>query len=171
LKDLDGGRKGKTMAKVSPFLWFEKDAEQAARFYVSLVADSHFGGITTLPSDTPSGPEGSVSVVDFTLAGQAYVAMNAGRLDPFNHAVSFMISCDTQEEIDRIWDAHLKNGGAEQQCGWLKDRWGLYWQITPRVLMEMIRNADRAAAKRATQAMMKMIKLDIAALQKAFDER
>jgi len=159
------------MSKILPFLWYEKEAEQAARFYVSLVPDSHLDSVTVLPSDTPSGPEGSVSVVYFTLAGQAYVAMNAGPLDPFNHAVSFMIYCDTQEEIDRIWDAHLKNGGTEQQCGWLKDRWGLYWQITPRVLMQMIRSTDRAAAKRATQAMMKMVKLDIAALQKAFDGR
>jgi predicted 3-demethylubiquinone-9 3-methyltransferase (glyoxalase superfamily) len=157
------------MSKISPFLWFEKDAEQAARFYVSLLPDSRLDSVAVLPADTPSGPEGSVQVVDFTLAGQPYVAMNAGRLDPFNHAVSFMITCDTQEEIDRIWDAHLKNGGEAQQCGWLKDRWGLYWQITPRVLMEMVRSSDRAAAKRATHAMMKMVKLDIAVLEKAFD--
>lgn len=157
------------MSKISPFLWFDKDAETAARFYVSLLPDSHFDGLTPMPTDTPSGPAGSVQVVDFTLAGQPYVAMNAGPLDPFNHAVSFMILCDSQDEIDGLWDAHLKNGGTEQQCGWLKDRWGLYWQITPRVLMEMMRSPDRAAAKRAADAMMKMVKLDIAALKKAFD--
>ena len=156
------------MSKILPFLWFDKEAEQAARFYVSLLPDSHLDSVTTLPTDTPSGPAGSVQVVDFTLAGQPYVAMNAGRLDPFNHAVSFMIYCDSQGEIDRLWNAHLGNGGTEQQCGWLKDRWGLYWQITPRALMEMMRSSDRAAAKRATEAMMKMVKLDIAALQKAF---
>ena len=157
------------MSKILPFLWFDKEAEQAARFYVSLLPDSHLDSVTALPADTPSGPAGSVQVVDFTLAGQPYVAMNAGRLDPFNHAVSFMIYCDSQEEIDRLWDAHIKNGGTEQQCGWLKDRWGLYWQITPRVLMEMMRSPDRAAARRANEAMLKMVKLDIAMLQKAFD--
>ncbi len=157
------------MSKIAPFLWYEKDAEQAARFYVSLLPDSSFDGITTMPADSPSGPEGSVQVVDFTLAGQQYVAMNAGKLDPFNHAVSFLIYCDNQPEIDRLWKAHLDNGGAEQQCGWLKDRWGLYWQICPRAMLEMMRSRDRAAAKRATLAMMKMVKLDIATLQKAFD--
>jgi predicted 3-demethylubiquinone-9 3-methyltransferase (glyoxalase superfamily) len=156
------------MSKISPFLWFNKEAEQAARFYVSLLPDSRLDGVAAVPADTPSGPEGSVQVVDFTLAGQPYVAMSAGLLDPFNHAVSFMIYCDSQEEIDRLWEAHLRNGGTAQQCGWLKDRWGLYWQITPRALMEMMRSPDRAAAKRATEAMMKMVKLDIAGLQKAF---
>ena len=122
-----------------------------------------------MPADSPSGPEGSVKVLDFTLAGQPYVAMEAGRLDPFNHAVSLLIPCDNQAEIDRLWEAHLNNGGIAQQCGWLKDRWGLYWQITPRVLFEMMRSPDRAAGRRAKEAMMKMEKLDIAALQKAFE--
>jgi len=157
------------MSKTVPFLWFEKEAEAAARFYVSLLADSHLDGVTALPSDTPSGPAGTVKVVDFTLAGQAYVAMEAGKLDPFNHAVSFMILCESQGEIDRVWDAHMKNGGEAQQCGWLKDRWGLYWQITPRALMEMMRSPDRTAAKRVTDAMLKMVKLDLPTLQKAFD--
>ena len=159
------------MPKIAPCLWFEKDAEQAVQFYVSLLPDSRIDGIARLPADTPSGPAESVKLVDFTLAGQPYVAFTGGRLDAFNHAVSLMITCDTQDEIDRLWSAHLKNGGSEQQCGWLKDRWGLYWQITPRVLMEMMRSPDRAAAKRATLAMMKMVKLDIAALQQAFDNR
>ena len=122
-----------------------------------------------MPADSPSGPEGSVKVLDFTLAGQPYVAMEAGRLDPFNHAVSLLIPCDNQAEIDRLWEAHLNNGGIAQQCGWLKDRWGLYWQITPRVLFDMMRSPDRAAGRRAMEAMMKMEKLDIAALQKAFE--
>jgi len=121
-----------------------------------------------MPADSPSGPEGSVKVLDFTLAGQPYVAMEAGRLDPFNHAVSLLIPCDNQAEIDRLWEAHLNNGGIAQQCGWLKDRWGLYWQITPRVLFEMMRSPDRAAGRRAMEAMMKMEKLDIAALERAF---
>ena len=160
---------GKAMSKISPFLWFEKEAEQAVHFYVSLLPQSRFDGVTTMPADSPSGPAGSIKVVDFTLAGQAYVAMEAaGRPGPFNHAVSFLIPCDNQAEIDRLWDAHLKNGGTEQNCGWLQDRWGLYWQITPRLLFEMMRSPDRAAGKRAMEAMMTMNKLDIAGLEKAF---
>lgn len=158
------------MSKISPFLWFEKEAEDAARFYVSLLPDSRLDGVTTMPADSPSGPAGSVKVIDFTLAGQPYVAMEAkDRPDPFNHAVSFLIPCETQDEIDRLWNAHLKNGGKEQACGWLQDRWGIYWQVTPRILFGMMRSPDRAAGKRAMEAMMKMVKLDIAALQRAFD--
>jgi predicted 3-demethylubiquinone-9 3-methyltransferase (glyoxalase superfamily) len=157
------------MTQIIPFLWFEKDAEAAARFYVSLLPNSRLGQISALPVDTPSGPAGSVQVVDFTLAGQSYQAINAGPLDPFNHAVSFMIVCDSQAELDRIWDAHLKNGGNAEQCGWLKDRWGLYWQIIPRRLSEMMKSSDHAASERAAQAMLKMVKLDEAALERAFN--
>jgi predicted 3-demethylubiquinone-9 3-methyltransferase (glyoxalase superfamily) len=154
--------------QVTPFLWFEKDAEKAAAFYTSLLPDSRVESVTALPIDTPSGPAGSVQVVVFTLAGQPYQAMNAGRLDPFNHAVSFMIPCETQEEIDRIWDAHLKNGGKAVQCGWLQDKWGLYWQIVPGNIGELTRSSDREGAKRAAEAMVKMVKFDKAALEKAF---
>jgi predicted 3-demethylubiquinone-9 3-methyltransferase (glyoxalase superfamily) len=158
------------MSKVLPFLWFEKEAETAVGFYVSLLPDSLLDGVTTMPADSPSGPAGSVKVVDFTLGGQPYVAMEAaGRPEPFNHAVSFLIPCDSQAEIDRLWDAHLKNGGVAQQCGWLKDRWGLYWQIAPKAIFQMMRSPDRTAGKRAMEAMMQMVKLDINALQKAFD--
>jgi predicted 3-demethylubiquinone-9 3-methyltransferase (glyoxalase superfamily) len=157
------------MSKVSPFLWFAKEAEEAARFYVSLLPDSRLNNVTTLPADSPAGPAGSIKLVDFTLGGQPYMAMETSPPDSFNHAVSFLIPCDDQAEIDRLWDAHLKNGGTAQQCGWLKDRWGLYWQITPRVLFQMMREPDRAAGKRAMEAMMTMVKLDIATLQKAFD--
>jgi predicted 3-demethylubiquinone-9 3-methyltransferase (glyoxalase superfamily) len=157
------------MTRIVPFLWFEKDAEAAARFYVSLLPDSRLDNVTALPVDTPSGPAGSVQVVDFTLAGQPYQAINAGPLDPFNHAVSFVIQCETQAEIDRIWNAHLENGGTAEQCGWLKDRWGLYWQIVPEGFARMMQAGDKAAAKRAAQAMLKMVKLDMAALQRAFD--
>jgi predicted 3-demethylubiquinone-9 3-methyltransferase (glyoxalase superfamily) len=161
--------KENNMSKISPFLWFEKEAEQAVRFYVSLLPDSRLDGVTTMPADSPSGPAGSVKVVDFTLAGQPYVAMEAAdRPDPFNHAVSLLIPCEDQAEIDRLWDTHLRNGGVAQQCGWLKDRWGFYWQIAPRVLFEMMRSPDRAAGRRAMEAMMTMVKLDIAALEKAF---
>lgn len=157
------------MTQVVPFLWFEKDAEAAARFYVSLLSNSKVTNVSPLPIDTPSGPAGSVQVVDFTLAGQPYQAINAGPLDPFNHAVSFMIVCDNQAELDRIWDAHLKNGGNAEQCGWLKDRWGLYWQVIPKGFDEMMQSPNRAGAKRAAEAMLKMVKLDAAALQRAFD--
>jgi predicted 3-demethylubiquinone-9 3-methyltransferase (glyoxalase superfamily) len=157
------------MTRIVPFLWFEKDAETAARFYVSLLPDSRLDSVSPLPLDTPSGPAGSVQVVDFTLAGQAYQAINAGPLDPFNHAVSFMIECGDQAEIDRLWDAHLKNGGKAEQCGWLKDRWGLYWQIVPSGFSAMMNSPDRVKAKRAAEAMLKMVKFDIAALQRAFD--
>src|ERR1700742_4683007 len=117
------------MTGISPFLWFEKEAEEAARFYVSLLPDSRVDGVTTMPADSPSGPEGSVKVVDFTLAGKPYVAMQAAAgAERFNNAVSFMILCDTQEEIDQLWNSLLKDGGKEQACGWLKDRWGLAWQ-------------------------------------------
>ena len=157
------------MTRIVPFLWFEKDAEAAARFYVSLLPNSRVDRVSPLPVDTPSGPAGSVQVVDFTLAGQPYQAINAGPLDPFNHAVSFMIQCETQGEIDRVWNAHLEHGGKAEQCGWLKDRWGLYWQIVPRGLQEMMQSPDRAGAKRAAQAMLKMAKLDLGALRRAFD--
>lgn len=152
-----------------PFLWFETAAEEAANFYVSLLPGSRVERVTALPADSPSGPAGSVTVVEFTLGGQLYQAMNAGKLDPFNHAVSFMIECETQDEIDRLWDAILKHGGKEQQCGWIRDRWGLCWQIVPKAIFPMYRSSDRAAAKRAAEAMMKMVKFDIAALQRAFD--
>ena len=106
-------------------------------------------------------------MVEFTLQGEPFLAMNAGRHDAFNNAVSFMIQCDTQEEIDRLWNAHLKNGGKEQACGWLTDKWGVSWQITPRALMNAMADPDRAAAKRAMEAMMGMRKIDIAAIERA----
>ncbi|QFI68515.1 3-demethylubiquinone-9 3-methyltransferase [Sinorhizobium alkalisoli] len=107
-------------------------------------------------------------MIEFTLDNQNFIALEAGPLDAFNHAFSIVVECDSQEEIDRIWDAFLGNGGTAEQCGWLKDRWGLSWQIVPRVLGEMMMSADRESAKRATEAMLGMVKLDIAALQRAF---
>jgi predicted 3-demethylubiquinone-9 3-methyltransferase (glyoxalase superfamily) len=153
-----------------PFLWFEKEAEEAVSFYVSLLPNSRIVRVTTMPAESPSGPEGSVKVVDFTLGGQPWQAMTAGgRPAPFTHAVSFMIACETQDEIDRLWNAILGQGGKAQACGWIADRWGLFWQITPRALGGMMASPDRAAAKRAAEAMMQMVKLDLAALQRAFD--
>src|SRR5687767_10120683 len=120
-------------SKITPFLWYAKEAEEAARFYTSIFPDSKIERVTTLPAETPSGPPGSVKVVEFTLFGQPFQAMAAGPLDEFNHSVSFMVSCETQAELDRYWNALLE-GGKGQDCGWLRDRFGLYWQITPAIL-------------------------------------
>jgi predicted 3-demethylubiquinone-9 3-methyltransferase (glyoxalase superfamily) len=155
------------MSGITPFLWFAEKAEEAARFYVSLLPDSRIDHVSTLPAETPSGPPGSVQLVEFTLRGQPFTAMAAGQLDPFNHAISFVIDCDDQAEIDRLWAA-LSAGGQVEACGWLKDRYGVSWQIVPRVLGEMIRDPDRERARRVTEAMLQMVKLDIDALQRAY---
>ena len=153
--------------KITPFLWYAKEAEEAATFYTTIFPDSRVTRVTTMPSESPSGPPGSVKVVDFLLFGQSFTAMSAGPLDPFNHAVSFVVNCDDQKEVDRYWNALLEGGSAEQ-CGWLKDRFGVSWQIVPTVLVEMMADPDRAKAKRATDAMLKMVKLDIATLKAAY---
>jgi predicted 3-demethylubiquinone-9 3-methyltransferase (glyoxalase superfamily) len=155
------------MQKITPFLWYSNEAEEAASFYTSIFPDSRITRVTTLPSDSPSGPAGSVKIVEFVLCGQSFTAMSAGPLDPFNHSVSFTVNCDDQAELDRYWNALLDRGKAEQ-CGWLKDRFGLFWQIVPTVLGKMMADPDRAKGKRAADAMMKMVKIDIAALQAAF---
>jgi predicted 3-demethylubiquinone-9 3-methyltransferase (glyoxalase superfamily) len=155
------------MQKITPFLWYSDEAEQAAAFYASIFADSQVTRVMTMPSDSPSGPAGSVKVVDFVLAGQKFTAMTAGRNDSFNHAVSFVVNCEDQAEVDRYWNALLQDGKPEQ-CGWLKDRFGVSWQIVPTILLEMMSDPDRAKAKRVADAMMKMVKLDIARLKAAF---
>ncbi|WP_085028145.1 VOC family protein [Ensifer aridi] len=156
------------MPKIVSHLWFAKDAGQAVDFYVSVIPNSALSGTTTVPAETPSGPAGSVKVIEFTLGDQNFMALEAGPLDPFNHAFSILVECDSQAEIDRIWDAFLDNGGEPEQCGWLKDRWGLSWQIAPRVLGEMMADPDRERAKRVTEVMLGMVKLDIAALERAY---
>jgi predicted 3-demethylubiquinone-9 3-methyltransferase (glyoxalase superfamily) len=158
------------MSKIVPHLWYSEKAEEAAAFYASLLPDSRVDSVTTLPADTPSGPEGSVQIVEFTLAGQPFMAINAGPLDPFNHAISFMINCATQDEIDRLWDA-LSAGGSIEHCGWLKDRYGVSWQIVPTVLGEMMKDWDRARVRRVAEAMLKMVKLDIDGLKAAYEGR
>ena len=154
------------MQKITPFLWYSREAEEAATFYASIFPDSRVTRVTALPSESPSGPPGSVKIVEFVLFGQQFTAMSAGPLDPFNHAVSFVVSCDDQAELDRYWNALLEGGSAEQ-CGWLRDRFGLSWQIVPTALDGMMAHPDRAAARRASDALMKMVKIDIAALQAA----
>lgn len=156
------------MQRIIPHLWYTEKAAEAAAFYVSIFPDSRVDRVTMVPSDTPSGPAGSVDVVSFTLFGQPFMAIGAGPLDPFNHAVSFMVMCADQAEIDRYWEALLEDGEAEQ-CGWLRDRYGLAWQIVPEEFGEMASSPDAAAAKRASDAMMGMVKLDIAALRAAFE--
>ena len=155
------------MPKIMPCLWYSNEAEEAARFYVSLLPDSRIDGVTALEADSPSGPAGSVKVVEFTLAGRPFMAMSAGPLDPFNHAVSFVIDCEDQAEIDRLWEA-LSQGGTIEQCGWLKDRYGLSWQIVPSALGRMMKDPDRARAGRVAEAMLKMVKLDVAGLEAAY---
>ena len=155
------------MQKIVPHLWYSNQAEEAAAFYASIFPDSGVTRVTGLPADSPSGPPGSVKVVEFVLFGQEFMAISAGPLDPFNHSVSFIVNCANQDEIDRYWNALLE-GGSPEQCGWLKDRYGLSWQIVPTVLGEMMTDPDQAKAARAAQAMMKMIKFDIAGLQAAY---
>jgi predicted 3-demethylubiquinone-9 3-methyltransferase (glyoxalase superfamily) len=158
------------MQKIIPFLWFDGQAEDAARFYVSLFPDSRIDGITRSPADTPSGEAGTVLTVQFTLAGTRFVALNGGPQFPFTEAVSFQIACADQAEVDRLWSA-LSDGGSESRCGWLKDRWGLSWQVVPTRLHELFADPDPNRARRATEAMLKMGKLDVAALERAADGR
>jgi len=157
-----------SIQKITPFLWYAKEAEEAAAFYASIFPDSRVTRVTALPSESPSGPPGSVKVVEFLLFGQQFTAMSAGPLDPFNHAVSFVVTCEDQAELDRYWNALLQ-GGSPEQCGWLKDRYGLSWQIVPAVLQKMMTDPDRAKARRAAEALLEMGKIDIDALQRAFD--
>lgn len=156
------------MQKITPFLWYAKEAEDAARFYASIFPDSRIVRISSLPSESPSGPPESVKVVEFELFGQSFAAMSAGQMEPFNHAISFVVDCGDQAEVDRYWNALLQ-GGTPEACGWLRDRYGVSWQIVPRALFTMMADPDRAKAKRATDAMLKMVKLDLPTLQAAFN--
>jgi predicted 3-demethylubiquinone-9 3-methyltransferase (glyoxalase superfamily) len=158
------------LSKIIPNLWYTDKAEEAAAFYASVLPNSRVDSVTALPADSPSGPAGSVKVVEFTLMGQPFMAISAGPLDEFNHSISLMIQCDDQTEIDRLWSA-LSDGGEIEQCGWLKDRYGLFWQIAPSVLGEMMKDPNRARAKRVAEAMLKMIKLDIEGLKNAYNRR
>jgi predicted 3-demethylubiquinone-9 3-methyltransferase (glyoxalase superfamily) len=156
------------MQKITPCLWFNGDAEDAASFYVTLLPNSRIDRVFRSPADTPSGPAGSVLTVEFTLAGMQYVGLNGGPEFNFTEAVSFQIHCDDQQEVDRLW-ANLVDGGTGIACGWIKDRWGLAWQIVPVRLEELLRDPDPERARRAMEAMMKMVKIDIAALERAAD--
>ena len=147
--------------KITTFLWFDKEAEEAANFYVALFPDSAVTKVTP-------GPDGSFLVVEFRLAGQDYIALNGGPHFKFTEAISLSIDCGTQTEVDRYWEA-LSAGGSTSQCGWVKDKYGLSWQVVPGVLLDLLADADRAKAGRAMAAMMTMTKLDIRALRAAAD--
>ena len=155
------------MQKIVTNLWFDTQAEEAANFYCSLFPDSKVLNITRYGSAGP-GPEGQVMVVDFQLAGQRFTGINGGPEFTFSEAISLLINCESQEEVDRYWDALLADGGEPSQCGWLKDKYGLSWQVVPREMDEMIASTDAAAAQRAMAAMLKMVKLDLAEIKRAY---
>ena len=155
------------MTKIAPCLWFDGCAEEAARFYASVFPDSAVTAVHPATVNVPSRKMGETLTVEFTVLGMPFVGLNGGPLFKFNEAVSFQVYTDTQEETDRYWDAIVNNGGKASACGWCTDRYGLYWQITPRVLMEAISNPDNTVAARAMEAMQAMGKIDIAKIQAA----
>ena len=148
-------------------LWFDRDAEDAARFYAKTFPDSAVGKVYRAPGDYPSGKQGDVLTVDFTVCGIPCMGINGGPTFKQSEAFSFQIATDDQAETDRLWNAIVGNGGQESACGWCKDKWGLSWQITPRALIDAISDPDTAAAKRAFDAMMTMEKIDIATIEAA----
>jgi len=156
------------MSKMTTCLWFDKgEARKAAEFYASIFPDTKIGGAMAAPSDYPGGHSNDELTVEFTLLGQSFVGLNGGPNFKPNEAVSFMVVTENQEETDRYWNAITSNGGEESQCGWCKDRWGFSWQITPRALLRANSNPDKAAARRAFEAMMTMRKIDIARIEAA----
>ena len=154
-------------AKNTICLWYDRDAEEAARFYAKTFPDSSVGEVHFAPGDNPSGKKGDVLTVDFTVFGIPCIGLNGGPAFKHSEAFSFQIATEDQAETDRYWNAIVDNGGQESQCGWCKDKWGLNWQITPVALTQAIADPDKAAAKRAFDAMMGMKKIDIAAIEKA----
>lgn len=151
---------------ISPFLWYSAQAEKAAELYARIIPNSRIEKIVAMPVETPSGPPGCVVIVSLTLAGSAVTLMSAGNAEAFNHSISLVVTCDTQAEIDAIWSG-LLDGGNEERCGWLKDRFGVSWQIIPRRMPELMSGPDKARAARVAQAMLGMVKIDIATLEAA----
>ncbi len=157
------------MPKITPFLWFDDKAEEAAKFYTSIFRNSKIRSIARYTEGSP-GPAGTVMTVSFELDGQTFTVLNGGPLFKFTEAISFVVNCDTQEEVDEFWNK-LSEGGAESQCGWLKDKFGLSWQIVPTVLVEMLQDKDAEKSKRVMQAMLQMKKIDIKTLKQAYERQ
>ena len=157
------------MRRPYPCLWFDGNAEEAARFYTTLIPDSRIDKVWRSPADTPSGPAGMVLTVDFTLAGERMQGLNGGPDFRFTEAVSFVIECEDQAEVDRLWDALAADGGEPGPCGWIRDRFGLSWQIVPRRLNELLDDPDPGRARRAMEAMLTMSRLDVSELERAAD--
>jgi predicted 3-demethylubiquinone-9 3-methyltransferase (glyoxalase superfamily) len=157
------------MQKIRTFLWFDDKAEEAAKFYVSVFKNSRILSVSRYPEGSPGDSAGEVMTVNFELEGQEFIALNGGPDFRFTEAISLFVNCENQAEVDELWEK-LTDGGEESQCGWLKDRYGLSWQIVPSVLMRMMEDKDPARAKRAMQAMLGMSKIDIAGLERARDE-
>ena len=158
------------MQKISPFLWFDSNAEEAMNFYLSIFKDSKVIRFTRNPPGAP-GPEGALLVASIQLEGQEIIMMNGGPGHPLTDAISLTINCSSQEEVDHYWNKLLEGGGQEIACGWLKDKFGLFWQVTPTILPQLLSDPDTAKAGRVMQAMMKMVKLDIGALKAAADAK
>ncbi|HEY4109143.1 VOC family protein [Puia sp.] len=156
------------MQKIIPFLWFDNQAEEAANFYVSVFKNSKINNVTRY-GDAGPGPKGTAMIVTFTLEGQDFYALNGGPMFKFTEAVSLYVNCETQEEVDKLWNTLISGGGAESQCGWLKDKYGLSWQIIPTALQRILGGPDPVKSGRAMQAMLKMQKLDIKALEAAYE--
>jgi predicted 3-demethylubiquinone-9 3-methyltransferase (glyoxalase superfamily) len=158
-----------TKSKISPCLWFDGNAEQAARFYVSVFPDSRIDYVQRSSIDYPGGKTGDVILVEFTLAGLRYQGLNGGPHDKFNDAISLSVACKDQAEVDRLWDALTADGGTPVQCGWLKDKFGVSWQIVPEEFVTMMRDPDPKKSKSVMEAMVQMVKLDVAKLKRAFE--
>jgi predicted 3-demethylubiquinone-9 3-methyltransferase (glyoxalase superfamily) len=156
-----------TSQKITPFLWYDTEAEEAMNLYISIFKDAEVKDLRRYPDGAPGGMSGKVMTCTFTLFGQEFIALNAGPHFKFNESVSFFVTCENQEEVDKYWNALIADGGQESQCGWLKDKFGLSWQIIPRQLGELMGDPDRAKAARVMQAMMQMKKIDIARLEEA----
>lgn len=158
------------MTSITPCLWFDGQAEEAAAFYVSLFPDSRIDNVARAPADYPAGKRGDVLMVEFTLAGRRFQGLNGGPEFKFSEAVSMSIAVDGQAEVDRLWDRLIADGGAPGRCGWLKDKYGLSWQVVPREMARLMGGPDPGRAKRAMEAMMRMAKIDLAVLEAAADK-
>ncbi len=157
------------MQKITPFLWFDHQAEEAAKFYVSMFKNSKILNIARYGEGTPM-PKGTVMTVDFVLEGERFTALNGGPMFKFTEAISFLVNCESQDEVDMLWKKLTSNGGAEGQCGWLKDKYGLSWQIIPTALGRMLSDPDPEKAQRVMSAMLKMKKIDVEAIRQAYNQ-